>query len=223
MSKGYIPRAGAEFYQFQKNMVAKVSANAGAWGIPTAAANAFAAASVAYETAYHTSVNPLTRTKIANQEHASQRKSFEKQLRLFVNAWLLNNSAISLSDKVSMGLPSPAPKRHRRSAILVQPEIVIKNRVGGRIQLACRLPETEGKAHLHPEADGIEVFYSLEHPAPNPLVGTERFLSKKAYFTIDVGLAHAGKLIYLYARYINLQDMSKSGPISNYHMSMVAM
>lgn len=223
MAKDYIPRAGADFHLFQKIMVGYVSANAAAWNIPAAAAGAFAAASAVYDSAYKKSTSPLTRTKAANQEHAQQRKNFEKTLRTFVNAWLLGNSAISLNDKTAMGLRQRHKKRHRRTAINVVPEVFIKSKSGGRIQVVCRIPETEGKARLHPEADAIEVFYALEHRPADPLTGTQRFISKKAHITIEIGQQHAGKFIYMYARYLNIQDMRKSGPLSQYQMTMVGM
>lgn len=223
MPKDYIPRAGADFHLFQKIMVDYVTANAAAWNIPAAAASAFAAASAAYDSAYKKATDPLTRTKAANAEHAQQRKSFEKQLRTFVNAWLLGNSAISLNDKTGMGLRQRHKKRHRRTAINVMPQVSVKSKSGGRIQLVCRIPETEGKGRLHPEADAIEVFYALEHPPADPLTGTQRHISKKAHITIEIGQQHAGKFIYIYARYLNLQDMRKSGPLSQYVMTMVGL
>ncbi|MCW5907815.1 MAG: hypothetical protein KIS94_08155 [Chitinophagales bacterium] len=223
MAKDYIPRRADVFFQFQKILVQKASANAGAWGIPAGEVAALTAASAAYEASYHTATNVLTRTKPANQTHQMERKKLEKHLRAFVNAWLAGNSAISQPEKTGMGLNDRSHKRHKRPQIFDRPALNLKPIGSGRLKVSCRLPQSEGKPRLHPYADAIEIVYHTGSNPGTPEQCSGRHISKKSTFVMDVGMQHAGKMIFAFARYINIQDMSKSSGFSDYTATMVGL
>ncbi len=221
MPADFIPRKNLDFATFQHNLVNQVVAHAAAWGISAGSVAELVAASGKYTHHYNAISNKGERTMAHVAGHNQERKNFEKTLRQFVNAYIRGNTQINEEQMAGMMLRHRRKKRTVREYIHHAPEVWIQVKGGMVVKIYCRQVNTAGKAAVHPEADGIELRYSLGTAATRAAQATEVLFTKKAKNKIQLPLTQQGKKLYLFARWLNLTTPDRSSPWSEVQEAMV--
>jgi hypothetical protein len=226
--RDYIPKKDDVFFNFQSNLVNIVVANKTTWALPEPAVNILVNHRTMYEPLYHASQNKNSRTRADVLVHRQERKSYEKDIRAFVNAHIRFNDLISDSERLSLGVmprdtkPTPKPK------ISGIPIVGLEPMGGGDIEVHCRRETDQDRPSMHPDADAVEVMFAMiptHQPAqpgsgkraglPSPEECTAARISTKAHFIIRCGVKNAGKRFYGFFRWGNLTNPDNSGPWSN--------
>jgi len=218
MRRFYIPRQDDDFYTWQGNFVNIVVANAPAWGIPAPSVAALVARRAAYEPLYSIAENKTTRTRVDVLAHRQMRKVYEKEISVFVKAYLFT-PLVTNEDRLSMGIPPRDIEPTPRGKIDAIPVVGLTAIGGGDIKTRCRVTTDQTRYSKHPLADGIEVKYTWvpkgEMPTEKPDDCKNALVSKKAQFIIHCGPGNAGETFYGFFRWVNLTRPDNSGQWSN--------
>lgn len=83
------------------------------------------------------------------KEHDVFRKTYEKDLRQFVNRYLRSNKNIGTSDMIGLGVKVRGKKRGHRTKMETTPEVFIESVPGAWLKFVCRVEGKEGKASIH--------------------------------------------------------------------------
>jgi len=231
----FIPRKDDDFFNFQGSLVNKVVANKTTWAIPDAAVDALVSRRQEYEPLYHKSQVKQNRTSGDVFSHRDIRKTYEKEIREFVNAYIRYNPAITSDKKVEMSLtirdtePSPKPKINDIPVVYLEPK------GGGDIEIYCRRETDQDRPSMHPDSDVIEVMFAMLpiHPPaqpgavkrdgfPSPEECPEVRTSTKAHFIIQCGYKNSGQRFYGFFRWVNLTNPANSGVWSNAKTVVIA-
>ena len=223
---GYIPRKDDEFFNFQAKLVNMVVANAAAWGIPAPAVAALVARRAEYEPLYHKAQEKKDRTAGDVDRHRQMRKIYEKEIQVFVNAYLRSNPLVPRDKRIEMGIPPRDIEPTPRGKIETVPVVELIAIGGGDIKTRCRVTRDQTRYSRHPLADGIEVVYTWvpkgEMPPEKPEDCKIALTSKKAQFIIHCGPGNAGETFYGFFRWVNLTNPQNSGQWSNFIKVVIA-
>ena len=214
MRRAYMPRQDKDFYPFQGNLVNIVVINAPVWGIPAPDVAALVARRAAYEPLYVKAQNKDTRTPTDVLAHRQMRQVYEKEIQVFVKAYLYNPLVTDL-DRKSMGIPPRDTEPTPRGKIPTIPVVELLPIGGGDIKSSCRVTRDQTRPNRHPLADGVEVQYTWvpkgEMPPEKPEDAKHTLFSKKAQFIIHCGPGNAGETFWGFFRWANLSVPDNSG------------
>lgn len=212
---GYIPRRDDDFFNFQGKLVNEVVTNATPWGIPAPDVAALVTRRAAYEPLYTKAQEKKDRTAGDVDRHRQMRKTYEKEIQIFVNAYIRYNSLISRDERIEVGIPPRDTEPTPRGKINTFPIIGLRGLGGGDIKARCRVTTDQTRYSRHPLADGIEVKYTWvpkgELPPEKPEDCKNALVSKKAQFIIHCGPGNAGESFYGFFRWVNLTTPANSG------------
>lgn len=212
--KDYVPRGIDAFYVFAQVLVAAVVASGAGWGLSVAVITAFQNQFNDYETAYNAQTNKNKRTREQVDAHLVARKLFEGQLRNFVSEYLINNSAISHSVKIGMGLNPREDSNRPRPAIETVPIVIALPRQGCELQLECRVEADQSRPSIQADADGVEIRYIVDTVPATWKAATQVHFSSRARFKLEFEPEDEGKQVYVFARWKNNSDDAKSSVFS---------
>jgi hypothetical protein len=208
-----------EFYNFQGKLVNEVVTNAAGWGIPAGEVTALTTRRAAYEPLYAKSQEKKDRTSGDVDRHRQMRKVYEKEIQIFVNAWIRYNALITRDERIEMGIPPRDFEPTPRGKIETIPVVELLPIGGGDIKVRCRVSKDQTRYSKHPLADGIEVKYTWvpkgEMPPEKPEDANKAQNSKKATFIIHCGPGNAGETFWGFFRWVNLTTPDNSGQWSN--------
>ena len=220
-----MPRQDKDFYPFQGNLVNIVVINAVAWGIPAPAVAALVARRAAYEPLYVKAQNKDTRTPTDVLAHRQMRQVYEKEISVFIKAYLYNPLVTDL-DRKSMGIPPRDMEPTPRGKIPTIPVVELLPIGGGDIKSSCRVTRDQTRPNRHPLADGVEVQYTWvpkgEMPPEKPEDAKHTLFSKKAQFIIHCGPGNAGETFWGFFRWANLSVPANSGQWSDAIKKVIA-
>lgn len=218
IKKRYIPVKDDDFFNFQGNLVNIVDTNAAAWGIPDPAVNALVARRAEFEPLYHTAQNKTTRSRADVVAFRECRKTYEKEIRAFVNAYLTANPLVTDEQRSEMALtihdtePSPHP------VITDIPIVALRVIGGGDIEARCKVLKDQTRPSMHPAANLVDYRYIMleigDIPPANPEDYPKRDVSSRAKFIIRVGAQNEGKRFYAVFRWVNTTRPKQEGPWS---------
>jgi len=224
--KDYIPLRDDDFFNFQGNLVNLVVTNAVAWGVPAPAVTALTARRTAYEPLYHTAQNKTTRNSADVLAHRQMRNLYEKEIRIFVKAYLMFNPLVPDKERRRMSLTVRDLEPTPRGKITTDPIIGLKPTSGGDLEVVCRVDKDQTRPSMHPLADAVKVRYTLmpvgEVPPEGQQTAKKSQVSRKARFTISLGDEQAGQRFYGFFRWVNLSNPANSGPWSPVQTVIVA-
>jgi hypothetical protein len=207
------------FYNFQGKLVNKVVTNAVTWGIPPTPVADLTARRAAYEPLYAKAQEKKDRTAGDVDRHRQMRKTYEKEIQVFVNAWLRYNSLITRDERIEMGIPPRDLEPTPRGQIETLPVVSLNAIGGGDIKVRCQVTTDATRYSKHPLADGIEVKYTWvpkgEMPPEKPEDCKNTYVSKKAQFIIHCGPGNVGETFWGFFRWVNLTTPANSGQWSN--------
>lgn len=222
MAKGYIPRQDTLFFRWQEQLVKEAVNNAGSWNIPAAAITEVQQQQSVYEPLYRAITNRGTRSMSQVAAHRSGRQEYEKYLRQFARQWITHNTAISPAQRVTAGVNPGGKKRSQRPVITDQPFLMPSVQGGQRIKITCRMTHDSNRPNIPPNADAVELRYSIGTEPAAPGQCTHMHLSTRAVFTLQFEGEQAGQRLYLFARWVNLKQQQRSGPYTNLRQLMIA-
>ena len=212
---GYIPRKDDDFFNFQAKLVNEVVANAVAWGISAPAVAALVARRAVYEPLYTKSQEKKDRTAGDVDRHRQMRKTYEKEIQNFVNAYIRYNPLITRDERIEIGIPPRDFEPTPRGKIEAIPVVSLTAIGGGDIKTRCRVTTDQTRYSKHPLSDGIEVKYTWvpkgEMPPEKPEDCKNALTSRKAQFIIHCGPGNAGESFYGFFRWVNLTNLENSG------------
>jgi len=224
--KDYIPLRDDDFFNFQGNLVNKVVANKVVWGIPDPAVNILTGHRSVFEPLYTTAQNKTIRNRSDVLAHRSERKSYEKQIRIFVKSYLMFNPLVTDEKRMEMGLtirdtePSPHP------AITDVPIVGLKGLGGGDIEVRCRTTTDQTRTSMHPDANVVDYRYIMVEsggvPPSDPEDCPRADSQPKAKFVLRAGAKNSGKRFYGFFRWLNNRRPRQEGPWSNVQIVVIA-
>jgi hypothetical protein len=233
--RDYMPKKDDDFFNFQGNLVNKVVANKTTWSIPDAEVDALVSRRQEYEPLYHKSQVKQNRTSGDVFRHRDIRKTYEKEIREFVNAYIRYNPAITSDKKVGMSLTNPDTEPTPKPKISDIPIVGLEPKGGGDIEVYCRRETDQTRPSMHPDADVIEVRFAMlpihqqsqpgsgkREGLPSPEECPEVRISTKAHFFIQCGVKNAGQTFYGFFRWVNLTNPANSGSWSNAKTVVIA-
>jgi hypothetical protein len=212
-----MPKKDKDYYVFQGNLVNIVVANAPAWGIPAPAVAALVARRAAYEPLYLKAENKTTRTRVDVLAHRQMRKVYEKEISVFVKAYLFT-PLVTNEDRLSMGIPPRDFEPTPRGKIETVPVVGLTAIGGGDLKTRCQVTTDATRYSKHPLSDGLEIKYTWvpkgEMPPEAPEDCNKMLTSSKAMFIIHCGPKNAGETFYGFFRWFNRTNDANSGPWS---------
>jgi hypothetical protein len=205
----YIPRRNSLFDLWQKNYVSMVSTNAVAWVIPATEVTALTAAQGVYQPFYDAITDKKTATLSQKEAHRAQRKIYEKVLRDFNKSFTANNKNIPLQKKIELQITIPDTTRSKRVQVNDVVVSSVKSIGGGQIEFKCMRSNDATRSSLHPDADAVEVRYSIDVNPASWADCLNTFTSSKSKFTITLDPSAIGKRIYYFLRWIVKSDFAQ--------------
>jgi len=221
--KDYIPGTDAGFHSWQQVLVKQCDDKQAAWNIPAAEITALKNRQAEYEPVYAKKIDYAVRSTVDVQNHRQLRKKYVGEIRRFVQAFVMKNPSMSHSDKVGLSLNAGKPRRRSRSKIDDVPHVLLRSGNNGMMFFNIRRHTDENRSSMHAEADAIEMRYLIGTTAPvgyNNCPNT--FLSTTAKFSINLGSEAIGKWLFVYVKWRNLVDDSRSGMFTDVHKVMIA-
>jgi hypothetical protein len=211
----WIPKRDDDFYNKQKSYLELVVANKLAWGIPDTAIDPLLDLQTEYVPLYETVQDKKNRTGADVAAHRDCRKRYQTALRAFHKEWVVNNSKISVADKVILVGKVRDTEPTPRGKIELVPYIFLKALGGGVIEVRSQTEKDATRVSMHKLADGIECRWLLVPKGEMPPEGQEdakkTVVSRKARFTIDCGDKNAGDSFYGFFRWVNTSVPANSG------------
>jgi len=203
------------FFTSQAKLVNEVVTNAAGWGIPTGEVTALTTRRAAYEPLYIKSQEKKDRTSGDVDRHRQMRKTYEKEIQIFINAWIRYNALITRDERIEMGVPPRDFEPTPRGVIEAIPVVGLEAIGGGDVKARCQVTTDATRYSKHPLADGIEVKYTWVPKGEMPPEKSEdcknALVSKKAMFIIHCGPGNAGETFWGFFRWINLTRPDNSG------------
>jgi len=225
-----IPRADDALNTFICNTTKKLIApelpnNWERLGMTEAQKDAWKALHDEWVAAYSRCTSNTLRTNPAISVKNEVRKRFTKfSSSILAKAQTL--STITEDDRVLFRIPKRKKTYTRRAAIEGSPMLQISNMAGGWLKLRARVVGSEGRARIHKLANGMEIRYALLAPGSAPPQTwsecLESAFTTKAISILELSSEHRGKVCYLFCRWINSSELSKSGPWTNRMEAIVA-
>jgi len=214
-AQDWIKTRDDDFYNQQGAYVDRVDTNKAAWGIPAGAVNVLTVLRAEYEPLYEKVQDKKDRTGADVAAHRDCRKRYQKALRSFHKEWVVNNSLISVADKVILVGKVRDTEPTPRGKIDLVPYVFLKPLAGGVIEVRTQTEKDATRVSMHPLADGIECRWLLVPKGEMPPEGQEdakkTVVSRKARFTIDCGDKNAGDSFYGFFRWTNTSIPANSG------------
>lgn len=209
----YIPDADAAFNSWVNNLVNKVIANQGPWGIPGPPVNTLVSLNGTWNSAYALMQNPSTATTPNREAKNDARQALQDFVRQFVKEHLAANSAVTNSDKADMMLTIPDDEPTAAVVPNWSPTVAIdsiRNQMHILRITNPQDPETQAK----PEgADAMEVhrFIGTEQP---PNFDTYKYIgdARKHLFESKFEPEDQGQRAWYTARYKSTRG--ETGPFS---------
>ena len=214
----WIPKRDDDFYNKQKSYLELVVANKLAWGIPDTAIDPLLDLQTEYVPLYETVQDKKNRTGADVAAHRDCRKRYQTALRAFHKEWVVNNSKISVADKVILvgkerdTEPSPGP------VITDIPVVALRAQGGAEIEVRVQTTRDATRYSMHPAANLIEYRFAIVEPGDIPPVDAEDYpkkdVSSRAKFIVKLGTKNTGKRFYGLFRWVNTKRPKQEGPWS---------
>jgi hypothetical protein len=216
----YIPQNDAKMNLWQKNLIEIVESKVTEWGILPDHFTLVKAKQIVWEAAFGKASNKQNRTAADVLAKDEAYDEYVAVIRPFVAQWLANNSKVTDSDRVRMGLTVKTGTRTPTPAPTTSPI--------GTIDFSVRQQHTihyfdEASAHSNAKPEGVhacEIFMKVDGDAPKDAseltyVGT----CTAAPYTVKFDGSKTGKVVYYRLRWVNTHG--EYGPWSSTISAMV--
>lgn len=215
-SNDYIPAGNEEFDTFQAILYGHIFAHrfgtAEPWGYSNARLDVLTTKKTRWDAAWLVGKDENKRNHGDVIEMDQSRTEYEADIRDFVAEFIKKNSLITDKQRGLMGIPINDTTPTDRPQIETSPLWKVKPLGGGRIDLSFRVDKDQTRPSLHPHADLVEFVFKIGGTIPDKVEDcTEKELSTKAHFTMQMETGDITKKMYGFARWRNNVDVEKSG------------
>jgi hypothetical protein len=210
----YIPKGNFQFDVWQTNLVNKTETNYASWGIPKDSFTRLKEGQAPWTLAFAVAKNRHNRTSADVQARNDARKTYKKEIRIFVSQWLSKNTAISNGERVSLGITVPSATHTPSAVPATSPE--------GTVDFSARQQHTiryrDAAASLSKAKPkgvyGCEIWINIGGETPGSI---EEFtflsVSTRSPYKATLHSKDAGKTAWYCLRWINTRGIH--GPWSN--------
>ena len=209
----FVPKADADFNNWQNSLMTDVNANAKIWLIPEDDLAPVKSLQLRWVDAFAKTSNKQNRTSADVQLKKEVREEYEKEIRKMVRQWLANNSRVTDADRTRMGLTVKTGTRTPVAIPSTSPMATIDFSV--RLQHKIEFFD-EASAHSNAKPDGVhgcEIFVKVDGEAPKS-VDEMTYLGTctASPFVAKYDGTKSGKTAWYWLRWIN--SRAEAGPWS---------
>ena len=218
--KDYVPKADADFDNWQSRLISDVKKNAKTWLISEEDLTPIYGLQLRWTDIFAITSNKQNRTSADVQLKKEVREDLEKAIRQMVRQWLANNSRVTDADRIRMGLTVKTGTR--------TPAAVPASSPMGIIDFSVRLQHSieffdEASAHSNAKPIGVhgcEIFVKVDGEAPKS-VDEMTYLGTctASPFVAKCDGTKSGKTAYYWLRWINTHG--EPGPWSTTVSAMI--
>lgn len=211
--KDYVPKADADFDNWQSRLISDVKKNAKTWLISEEDMTPIYGLQLRWTDIFAITSNKQNRTSADVQLKKEVREDLEKAIRQMVRQWLANNSRVTDADRIRMGLTVKTGTR--------TPAAVPASSPMGIIDFSVRLQHSieffdEASAHSNAKPEGVhgcEIFVKIDGDAPKS-VDEMTYLGTctASPFVAKYDGTKSGKIAWYWLRWIN--SRGEAGPWS---------
>jgi len=230
MANGRIDRTNGGFNAYANSSVtyldavdpATGTANYVRLGIIVAQRNGWASRKNTWNDKYASWSNPALRTGSIIKQKNNARRDFIIFVQPLLNI-IAANPAITEDDYAAFNIKKRDTKPTARPQILTEPYPKLKPMGGGKVKVVVRVEDDESRPSMQPDANSIQVKYTIGTTPPANEEEAEIARSyKRATRIFSLGQANAGQWMYAFFRWQNETDESKSGPWSTIVETVIA-
>lgn len=211
--KDYVPKADADFDNWQSRLISDVKKNAKTWLISEEDLTPIYGLQLRWTDIFAITSNKQNRTSADVQLKKEVREDLEKAIRQMVRQWLANNSRVTDADRIRMGLTVKTGTR--------TPAAVPDSSPMGVIDFSVRQQHSieffdEASAHSNAKPEGVhgcEIFVKIDGDAPKS-VDEMTYLGTctASPFVAKYDGTKSGKTAWYWLRWIN--SRGEAGPWS---------
>jgi hypothetical protein len=205
----YVPAGDEKLLDFAKNLAAYALANYARWGVPSPDP-LITSPTGAYETALRAALKP-NRGKVDVLAKNDAKKTLDKAIRVYVQAYLARNPLVTDEDKAAMGLPIYKTTRSPIPAPSTAPQLFIDTGTRRRLVITYR-DEGSGRREKPAGVHGIEVRWAvLDAPPAHISALAHSSFDTNPPLIIDFEEDQRGKRVYLAGRW-EIEREGEKGP-----------
>jgi len=211
MSDHIFPRKDAEFNTYLGIVAPYLTTNATRLNVFAGNVADLAALKAIWDTKYPQSQSENTATKTIIEEKTEAREDAEELLRIIYGD--IPQSVLTTADRNTLNLKERKPNTPRPH-ITTTPNISLKALGSGIMKFEFRVVGDESRPSIHPDADGIQinaVILPAGSPPPASAEDLDGFFKSRARFEQQLNLSKLGQILYVFARWVNNTDDTKSG------------
>ena len=162
-----------------------------------------------------------TRTGTVIDDKNDLRDQIEDLLRAVYDD--IPKSALTNDDRNTLNLKKRDSEPSKRPQITTTPYARMFPVKGGKIKITVRVAGDSTRSSMHPDADSIEMRFSIGTTAPVSVKDTtDKKVYKGSVRTFGFGQENATKRLYGFFRWKNETDEAKSGPWSELVQTVIA-
>ena len=211
--KDYVPKADADFDNWQSRLISDVKKNAKTWLISEEDLTPIYGLQLRWTDIFAITSNKQNRTSADVQLKKEVREDLEKAIRQMVRQWLANNSRVTDADRIRMGLTVKTGTRTPAAVPASSPMGIIDFSV--RQQHSIEFFD-EASAHSNAKPEGVhgcEIFVKIDGDAPKS-VDEMTYLGTctASPFVAKYDGTKSGKIAWYWLRWIN--SRGEAGPWS---------
>ncbi|MEW6026650.1 MAG: hypothetical protein AB1599_05090 [Planctomycetota bacterium] len=211
----WIPSKNAAIYGKLRGYLTLIVANKVAWGIADAAIQPLLDLQTEFEPLYHKITDDKRRRTSSDVTAFNDcKKRLLAEWRAFHKEEVRGNRKISPQDLAALVGKEYDLEPTPRGKIPTIPYILAKAVGGGTIEIRARVEKDKTNTSMHALADAVECKYILvpqgEMPPEDPESCPKTAVSKKARFTIALGVKSAGQSFYGFFRWANITNPQNS-------------
>lgn len=203
----FIPRKDAEFRDWARNFVRRITDTPGVYGLVQADADSLNVVYERFDAAYRITSSPDTRTQPAITAKQEARWTLENLIRAYARD-IKANLGVTDGDKIALGVPPINATRSKRKVPHVSPELNILGQTPGVDHL--RVTQSTSNSSAKPYgAERLEVFIAYtEAGDPPPTKEDAKYLRsfRKKNIKIEHDPAMGEKRATYWARWAGFND-----------------
>ena len=219
-----VPRKDAEFDSYIKTSTLYLlsGTNATRLGVTGAEVTAWGSFNNQWTAIYNQYSDLNQRTKAVTATKNDIKNDATEFMQKILTRLAGNPDLLTESDRAALNIKERDTNPSPRPTITTQPYAEMQATGGGRIKITLRVQNDNSRASMQPDADSIEMAYSIGSSPASPEAAQTHIVYRKALHTLDAGMGNLGSKLYAFFRWNNSSDSAKSGPWSNIVQVVIA-
>lgn len=219
--RGIFPTKDAEFHTYINNAIPYMNVHRTRLQISPGNNSAQLAKLAEWNVLFPKTQDKTLRTTALTEEKNNLRDEIEDLMRsVFAD---IPESVLTDADRNTLNLKKRDPIPTAREKITTTPYPRMFPLKGGQVKITARVESDATRSSMHPEADSIEMRYTIGDTAPGSAgETTDKKVYKGAVNIFDFGQENATKRLYAFFRWKNESNESNSGPWSDMVQTVIA-